>query len=194
MRSILFVDDEIKVLRGLERQLHRMRSEWDMSFANSGAEALNLLGQKPAEVVVTDMMMPGMDGAQLLAEVKKRNPDTVRIVLSGHSDRESVLRLVGPAHQYLCKPCNCEDLLAAIRRAFALRELLRDDALKQLVSNIVSLPTLPGLFVQLTEELQRPDPSGERLADIVSNDISMTTKLLQLSIPLSLVCPSLARM
>ena len=79
----------------------------------------------------------------------------MRIILSGHAEREAVLRLVGPAHQYLSKPCDAEELRKAIARAFALRELLGNERLKQLATRIKNLPTLPALQHQLTEELQK---------------------------------------
>src|ERR1017187_3607368 len=106
MQNLLFVDDEPRVLQGLQRQLRVMRDQWQMDFVESGPKALEFLATTPVDVLVTDMIMPGMDGAQLLTEVMKRHPDTVRLVLSGHADREAVLRLVGPVHQYLSKPCN----------------------------------------------------------------------------------------
>ena len=141
MKRLIFVDDEPRVLQGLQRQLHDMRREWDMKFVDSGATALEIMARQPAEVIVTDMMMPGMDGAQLLTEVMKRYPHTVRLVLSGHADREAVLRLIGPAHQYLSKPCNAEELRFAIIRALTLKELLNNEQLKQLASRVSSLPT-----------------------------------------------------
>jgi YesN/AraC family two-component response regulator len=101
---ILFVDDELNVLQGLQRMLRVMRHEWNMAFAQSGQEALDILSKESFDVVVSDMRMPGMDGAQLLNEVMKRYPQIVRIVLSGQSDREMVLKSVRPAHQYLSKP------------------------------------------------------------------------------------------
>jgi DNA-binding NarL/FixJ family response regulator len=109
-----------------------------------------------------------------------RYPNTVRLVLSGHADREAVLRLVGPAHQYLSKPCNAEDLRIAIARALAMRDLLASEPLKQLASRIGSLPSLPASHAQLMRELRQPEPSVERVAEIISRDIGMTTKILQL--------------
>ena len=106
MKRLLFVDDEVRILQGLQRQLRVMKDEWQMDFVDSGPKALDFLAANPVDVLVTDMLMPGMDGAQLLAAVMNRHPRTVRLVLSGHADREAVLRLVGPAHQYLSKPCN----------------------------------------------------------------------------------------
>ncbi|MBC8094821.1 MAG: HDOD domain-containing protein [Akkermansiaceae bacterium] len=180
MKNLLFVDDEPRILQGLQRQLYSMRNEWKMTFVDSGAKALEFLAANPVDVTVTDMMMPGMDGAQLLTEVMKNYPKTVRIVLSGHADRESVLRLVGPAHQYLSKPCEAEELRGAISRAFALRDLLTNEQLKQLATRLRSLPTLPTLHAQLTEELRKEEPSMEAVAQIIAKDIGMTSKILQL--------------
>jgi len=180
MNSLLFVDDEPQVLQGLQRQLRTMRHEWQMHFVASGPEALALLETTPVDVLITDIMMPGMDGAQLLAEVSKRYPHIIRLVLSGHADREAVLRLVGPAHQHLSKPCDPDELRHAIARAFSLRQLLASEPLKRLVAGVRCLPTLPTLYTQLTEELQRDEPSIERIGQIVSKDLGLTAKILQL--------------
>jgi len=160
--------------------LRSMRNEWDMHFAESGPKALEFMATMPVDVIVTDMMMPAMDGSQLLSEVAKRHPNTVRIVLSGHAEREAVLRLVGPAHQYLSKPCDADELRNAIGRAFALRELLGNERLKQLATRIKTLPSLPALHQQLTAELEKEEASLEKIGDIISRDIGMTTKMLQL--------------
>ena len=109
-KRILFVDDEPMILQGIQHSLRGMRAEWEVALANSGAEALETMAQAPFDVVITDMRMPGMDGAQLLDLVKVKFPRTVRIILSGQSDRETILRSVGPSHQYLSKPCDLDEL------------------------------------------------------------------------------------
>lgn len=180
MKTLLFVDDDNKVLQGLQRQLHSMRHEWNMNFVDGGAKALAILAANPVDVIVSDMMMPGMDGAELLTEVSKRHPNTVRLVLSGHAEREAILRLVGPAHQYLSKPCDAEELRLAVARSFALRDLLSSEQLKELATRVKTLPTLPALYQQLTGELRKEDASIEIIGEIISRDIGMTTKILQL--------------
>lgn len=181
MRKILFVDDQEHVLRGLRRMLDHMQSEWEMQFAGSGQEALEIMAKNPFDVVVTDMRMPGMDGAQLLEEVSKRHPQTVRIVLTGQADRESVLRAVRPTHQYLSKPCDAETLHYTVARACAIRGLLAEPSLKQLVSQISSLPSVPSLYTELLEELKSCDGSIQRVGQLISQDIAMTAKILQLT-------------
>ena len=97
---ILFVDDDPNVLQGLRRMLSPVRHRYEFVFAAGGREALETMGAaSPFDVIITDMRMPGMDGAQLLHEVKQRHLETVRIVLSGHSDKEMLLRVTGLAHQ-----------------------------------------------------------------------------------------------
>jgi len=180
MKTLLFVDDEPRVLQGLQRQLRSMRQEWEINFVESGPKALEYMAGHPVEIIVSDMMMPGMDGAQLLSEVLKRHPQTVRIILSGHSEREAALRLVGPAHQYLSKPCDADELRKAVARAFALRDLLSNERLKQLTTRIKNLPTLPALQNRLTDELRKDSPSLDAVGEIISHDIGLTAKMLQL--------------
>jgi HD-like signal output (HDOD) protein/CheY-like chemotaxis protein len=180
MKNILFVDDEPRVLHGLERQLHKMAGEWQMSFVDGGAKALELMGRSRVDVVVTDMMMPEMDGAQLLNEVVLRHPQVIRIVLSGQTETEGILRLVCSAHQYLSKPCGVEELRAAITSAFALQEMLSSRQLKELTARIKSLPVLPELYTQLTAELRKEETSPDRVAEIISKDIGMVSKIFHL--------------
>ncbi|CDM64095.1 response regulator [Pyrinomonas methylaliphatogenes] len=180
MRRILFVDDEPKVLDGLRRMLRSMRHEWEMEFAEGGQAALAALAAKPFDVIVTDMRMPGMDGAQLLTEVRERYPHVVRIVLSGHSDKEMIMKSVGTAHQYLSKPCDAECLKETVRRACALRDLLTNATLQLVISQIQSLPSLPDFYFELIDELNSPNASIKRVGEIISKDIGMTAKILQM--------------
>jgi HD-like signal output (HDOD) protein len=178
---LLFVDDESLVLQGLQRNLRSMREQWDMTFVESGAQALQALAGMPYDAIITDMRMPGMDGAQLLEEVKKRYPQVVRIVLSGQAGQEAVLRSVGPAHQYVSKPCDPKELKLRLAQAFAMRDLLQNAAVRALVSGLKSIPSLPGLYYEIVAELRSEDASLERIAGIVSKDAGMTSKILQLA-------------
>ena len=91
-KSILFVDDEKYVLNGLFRSLHKYRDEWNMYFANSGHEALELIKLEKIDILVTDMQMPNMSSVQLIEKVKQVSPKVIHIVLSGHSEKKDVLR------------------------------------------------------------------------------------------------------
>jgi len=179
-KRILFVDDEPNVLQGLQRILRPLRGEWECAFAPGGPEALQKLESEPFDVVVSDMRMPGMDGAQLLSEVRRLYPRTVRIILSGHSDQEMILRSVGPAHQYLAKPCDAETLKSTVARACALHDLLASESLKKLVSETNSLPSDPAVYAEMLRVLQAPGTSIQEVSRLIAEDVGMTAKILQL--------------
>ena len=179
-KRILFVDDEPMVLSGLERSLRVMRSEWEMVFAPGGNAALAAMDLQPFDIVVTDMRMPGMDGAQLLEEVQKRSPQTLRMVLSGQSDRETILRSVNPAHQFISKPCEVDELKSRLTRAFALKDLLQNPVLRELATKLDKLPSLPQVYLQLNQELRSPEPALQRIDKLIGADMAMTAKILKL--------------
>jgi len=179
-RRILFVDDEPRVLDGLRRMLYSMRHEWKMSFVESGQDALLVMATEVFDVIVTDMRMPGMSGVELLNEVRKLHPQTVRIVLSGQTKRETIIRSIAPIHQFLSKPCDAATMKSTLIRAFALRELLTESGLQQLVSQIESLPSLPSVYYEILEALQSDDVSTGLVGEIISKDMGMSAKILQL--------------
>ncbi|TWT42900.1 response regulator [Botrimarina hoheduenensis] len=180
MPRLLFVDDEPNVLSGLRRMLRSHRSEWEMDFVASGADALRSLALQSAQVVISDMRMPGMDGAELLSRVRDLYPETVRIVLSGHSDQELTLRAVGPAHQYLAKPCDPDRLTAAIRSAMLLHDRVRSPKVRSIVASVDTLPTLPEIYLELVDEMASPNGSSETAGRIIARDLGLSAKILKL--------------
>jgi len=179
-QHVLFVDDEPRVLQGLRRMLWTMRDEWDMEFVTSGEEALAALDRKRFDVVVTDMRMPMMTGAELLARVRDRHPEVVRLVLSGQASEDVSIKSVAAAHQFLAKPCDAETLKSTIRRTRSLRALIASEALQNLVSQIGSLPSPPKHCLDLLAEVEANDPSMHRVAELISSDPAMSAKVLQL--------------
>ena len=179
-RSILFVDDEPQLLGGLRRMLWDRRDAWDMHFVESGAQALAFLETTPVDVVVTDVRMPGMDGPELLEAVRRRWPGTARLILSGHSDRDFIFRSVKPAHQFLSKPCAPQELVAAIERVLRLSGIFNDARVRDAIARVETLPVLPEVFAELTEELRSPNASINTIGDILSRDVALAAGLLKL--------------
>lgn len=180
MRKVLIVDDAPEVLSMLKRTLAPMKPEWDMAFAGSAADALATLGQSPYDVLATDMVMPGMDGLQLLTEAKSLYPGMIRIAFSGEPAKCFGLRSAGLAHQFLEKPIDSHKLQSIMGRSCALRESLADEPLRKVVINLRNLPSLPAIYQELTEEIQSRDPSLKKMAKIISRDLAMVSKILQL--------------
>jgi YesN/AraC family two-component response regulator len=114
MISILFVDDEPNILQGLQRMLRHLRHQWAMDFAVGGFAALDALSKAHYDIIVTDMRMPGMSGAQLLVEASRVSSAKAYIVLSGQTEVEHLQLLSSVPHIYLSKPCNAETLYETI--------------------------------------------------------------------------------
>jgi HD-like signal output (HDOD) protein len=178
---ILFVDDEQQLLEGLRDTLRRQRGIWDLEFALGSDEALEALGRDHFDVVVTDMRMPGMDGADLLARVRELSPDTARIILSGQTDLEAALRAARVAHQFLSKPCPGDELCNVLRRVLDLRDLVSSEELRSAVGRIRTLPSPPAVYHELTLALESADTSASDVSDIATRDAALSAKLLQLA-------------
>lgn len=177
---VLFVDDEPHVLAGLRRRLSRQRAVWQMSFAGGGSEALALMAEQPVDVVVSDMRMPGMDGAQLLAEVLRRHPETARIVLSGHAALESIIAAIGPTQQYLAKPCDTDTLVQAIEGVLRIRDMLDDPQLRVALGGVDCLPKPPGIHNEIVAVVSAPDFTVADVAAVVERDIATSAEVLKL--------------
>lgn len=180
MKRVLFVDDEPQQLQRYRAAFTERETGWELGFAAGGQEALKQMFEAPYDVVVADLTMPEMDGMELLTLVMQRYPHAVRLIVCTPEEKEAGLRLVGTAHQDLPKPAATDELEATIERAVALRDLLDSAKLKGLVSQIQSLPSMPDLYLELLDELNRAEPSIENLGQIISRDPAMSVKLLQL--------------
>jgi HD-like signal output (HDOD) protein/CheY-like chemotaxis protein len=178
--NILFVDDDPLVLQGLQRMLRPIRHEWTMFFVESGFKALELMASTPFHVLVSDMRMPGMNGAQLLTEVRNRYPKTIRLILSGHADREMILHCVGTAHQFLSKPCEPDAIRSAIARAAAFDSSIKSEQIKKLVVQMDRIPSIPSIFSEIVEKLRDDETPIDEISALVAQDLAITAKLLKL--------------
>ncbi len=179
--SVLFVDDDSNVISGVKRMMHPMANEWDTFYANSGAEALEILNEKQVDVIISDIRMPGIDGTQLLKTVKQDYPQIIRITLSGYAHDSLALRNARIVHQSLVKPVNLEIVKNIIYKTFKLREKLNNSDLQKLINEIDDLPSLPEIYLKLEEEINRADTSIDRITNIIVNDPVITAKILQLT-------------
>lgn len=178
--KILFVDDEPNILSGIRRMLRNQLNRWDLEYCNSGPEAISLVKSEVVDFVISDMRMPGMDGAQLLHHVKDLSPNTVRIVLSGQSDKDQILECVKVAHQYFSKPCVSEDLVEVISRVGALRNKVISNDVRELAANVAFAPSRSNVIGQLKTELAKEEPNSNVVRELVAQDIGLSVKLIQI--------------
>ncbi|MES1175289.1 MAG: HDOD domain-containing protein [Myxococcales bacterium] len=177
--KVLFVDDEARVLEALERALRIAGVGWEMRFVTSGQAALAELEVARYDVIVSDMRMPGMDGAALLSAAFERDPAMARVVLSGQAEEAAALRVVRVAHQFMSKPCDAKILRQVVERSGMLHSTLADPSLRAMLGGVDRLPSSLHVFQQLSELLARDEVSADAVAAVVRQDPAMASKLLQ---------------
>ncbi|KTC40721.1 MAG: HD domain-containing phosphohydrolase [Pseudomonas sp.] len=133
--KVLLVDDEESILNSLRRLLRGQ--PYEVLLANGGAQALDILAQRPVDLVMSDARMPGMDGATLLAKVREGYPATRRVLLTGYADLDTIVKAVndGQIHQYLSKPWNDQELLLVLRQNLEYQQAERE--LKRLQQRVL---------------------------------------------------------
>lgn len=181
MMRILFVDDEANVLSGLQRSLRSQRKIWDMHFALGGDAAIEWLARDEVDVLVTDMRMPGRDGADVLAAAARLRPGAGRLVLSGQAPREVLARCAELAHRMLWKPCAAEDLIAAIEDVLSTRTEIGAPEIEQVMTALGGPPVLDQNLRRLLGELARPEVDLPTIADAIAADLGLSARVLRLA-------------
>lgn len=179
-KIILFVDDNENIINGIQRQLRPYREQWQLFFATSGAQALQLMAQHPIDLIVSDMMMPEMRGDELLKKVSERYPSTVRMILSGYADEETLKSGMEVAHQYLSKPCSSDILREAISQIFKIQACVCNPRIIAEIGNANQLPSLPKIYQEVNAAIADDNVSISDIADIFAHDMVLSAKLLHL--------------
>lgn len=179
-KNILFVDDNNNVISGLQRLLRPYREQWQLFFAHSGAQALDIMQQNPIDLIVSDMMMPEMRGDELLKKVAELYPSTVRMILSGYANDETLKNALAVAHQYLSKPCSADVLREAISQVFKVQVCASNPQLIEVLGDINQLPSLPKIYHELNSAIANEDSNSNEIAQIFARDMVLSAKLLQL--------------
>ena len=178
--TVLFVDDEPQALQAMDDLMAEADVDWGCAFALTAEEAIAMLRESHFEAIVTDLRMPGTDGATLLNYVSQHFPNVVRVIVSQRSDKDLVLRAVDCMHQFLPKPCTALQLKSTIDRACCVRDMLISDSLQRLIAGLSRLPSVPSVYRELTRELRDEDASIQSIGKIVAKDAAMTAKVLQI--------------
>jgi DNA-binding NtrC family response regulator len=127
-RTVLFVDDEPALLEGLRLALRK--EPYRIETATSASEGLQILHEKPVDVVVSDERMPKVSGSDFLAFIRQRYPNTFRILMTGHASLDAAILAIneGEVYRLLIKPCSPALIAQTLRDAFILLDLKREGA------------------------------------------------------------------
>lgn len=181
MTRIIFVDDEPYILRGLKDALRKQRRSWDMTFVESGQQALDYLSQNSVDIIVSDMRMPQMDGAVLLETVRDLYPHMTRLVLSGHSERDQLLRASAVAQQYLSKPCDGQVLRDSLASLVSARERSPGRAVQEMVGRLDGLTSVGAMHQELMQFTAGGSSPKEALAILLNQDSGLAMRVTELS-------------
>lgn len=177
---VLFVDDEPHVVEALERMVTELEEDWTVACVTSGRAALEALDSEAFDVVVTDMRMPGMDGAAVLSEVHRRWPEALRVMLSGQTDPGAAMRSVGVAHQFLVKPCSAEAVVTTVRRVQNLHTRVASERVAALASGVARLPCTAAVYADLQRVAQDANADVDAVAAVLVSDPALAAKVLQI--------------
>jgi DNA-binding NtrC family response regulator len=183
--SILLVDDEPHVTEALSRHLSK---HYQIFMASSAAEAYGILANQAIDVVVSDERMPGESGSEFLASVRRRYPDSIRMILSGQASLAAAVRAIneGEVYRFFLKPCNPIDLLFTIQRALELKSLEKHsrELLREFRKQATELAALHGSQAGLLE--LNLDATGCILADDEDPELSVEELLREMEQSLAL--------
>jgi response regulator RpfG family c-di-GMP phosphodiesterase len=187
---ILLVDDEKSILDSLYRFCRQRK--WDAFRANSGAEGLGFLESENVDIIVSDMRMPNMDGAEFLSKARTKRPDAVRILLTGYADMEAVISAVNEAkiYNYLNKPWDDNMLESVINSAldFKQKEDERVRLTKEVAEKNQALEELNNSLEQkvlartqaLEEAIQETKDSNKKITKSFRESLSLMTSVIEM--------------
>lgn len=174
----MFVDDDPALLASLRRQMRELRKEYSLAFASDGRDALAQIDDNPVDLIISDMRMPNMDGAQLLTHMAQRNPDTMRIILSGQAESQQLFTALGIAHLILSKPCKAETLKNIIRRCHSMKESCNREDVRKFAVQRDQWTGSEETVQNLMRLFRQTDVSVQSVAEAISRDIVVSARVL----------------
>lgn len=178
---VLFVDDEPNILSGLRRMMRTQRDAWDMRFVEGGPAALQVLENEAVDAVVSDMRMPGVDGATLMERVAAVAPGAIRVILSGEADRGLACRTVGRSHRFLAKPCDAAAIAASVNAPLVQRARLANALQGVADVDVCTLWTPHDACARLADIARAPSPDLDAFAAEARDDPAVAARVLQLA-------------
>lgn len=179
-RSIYVVDDQAPVLETTVLVLRSLGRTWEVKGFTDPLAALDAVKASAPDAVLSDEMMPGLQGSQLLEQVREIAPRTVRVIMSGCVALDK-LTLITSAHQYIAKPFDAYKLRDLLHRTFIAQDRIQNNGLQSLVTSLRSIPSLPQAHQSLLKELEDSDTPNGTIARLIGDDPGLSIKVLQLA-------------
>jgi HD-like signal output (HDOD) protein len=179
-RTIYIVDDQPEVLEIATAIVRAMLPESVVTGFSDPVKALDAIRVNRPDLILSDQIMPGMPGSQLLEEARVASPASLRIIMSGFVPIDKLTEITS-AHQYVAKPFDALQLKRLLERTLAAHDHVKDKQLQMVVTSIRSLPSLPQVHHKLLAELNSVEGASESIGQIVAEDAGLSAKVLQLA-------------
>lgn len=177
---ILLVDDEKQILQALQRTLYGQG--YIIFTATSARKALEIMENEDINLIISDVRMPGMDGYELLKEVKEKYPSTIRVILSGYAKSSLIVKIQREslAKRYLYKPWKNTELIRTIGQMFNIEKQLKDKNLLEIINKIDYLPSPNNVYYKFNT-LVKEEASIDEISKVIKTDQSVAAKVLQVA-------------
>jgi len=175
---LFFVDQDQNILDALKRNFRSHRPIWDMHFISNNRKVIELMLEAPANIIVIDSRG---GGCALFGILKDKFPETMRVLLSGGTESELSVEVLRTANQFLAKPCTTEEIQATLADLLEIQGQLGSGQLRKKIMKLDSLPTIPDYYWELKKAVENPDSSASDIAALLSKDVAITAKVLQLA-------------
>lgn len=179
--KLLLVDDDPHILKSIPRILSVERPDWDVQTADCGGAALARMEHESFNVVLTDLRMPDMNGLELTKQISQLHPETLRVILTGQPNVESMLEAMGATHQYLSKPFDPDKLVDLLDRIEMVLSSLESPRILDLIGKCNALPPVPGIYLKIKEAVDSEKCSAREIGRILSEDPGLAAKALQIA-------------
>lgn len=178
---ILLVDGDGLLLQATRRAFWKRHRNWEVLLAQTGMEALQVLARDPVDIVISDMTLPDMEGAELIHQVREVQPGAVRIALADHAMAEWSGKMEGDLHRLFIKPVEPAFLIGAVESLDIEDDEASVRAVRAFVGGLGRIPSLPSLYSELVALLQREDAGMSEVARLVRRDLGVASQVLKLA-------------
>ncbi len=178
---ILLVDGNADLLQTIRRDFWKRHRNWEVVLASTGEEALQALARDPVDIVISDMALPDMEGAELIHRVRELQPGAVRIALADHAMAEWTEKAEGDLHRLFIKPLEPDFLIGAVESLNIEDDETNVRAIRAFVGGLRQIPSLPSLYSELVVLLQREDAGMAEVARLIRRDLGVASQVLKLA-------------
>jgi len=178
---ILLVDGDADLLQQHRRAFWKRHRNWEVILAATGEEAFQVLARDPVDIVIVELALPDMEGAELLHRVRELQPGAVRIALAVQAMAEWLEKAEGDLHRFFVKPLDPEFLIGVVESLDIEDDETNVRAVRAFVGGLGRIPSLPSLYTELVALLQREDAGMGEVARLVRRDLGVASQVLKLA-------------